>query len=53
MFAVAHSNAMGDCELNCLSDLLYDADEKLFKRMAASGHCIHQSLSYTNDIMWI
>ena len=30
------------CELKCLSDPLYDSDHKLFRRMAASSHCIHQ-----------
>jgi len=32
------------CELKCLSDLLYDADETLFSCMLTSDHCIHQLL---------
>ena len=33
------------CGFKCLSDVLYDADRKLYRRMAAaSSHCIHQLL---------
>jgi len=32
------------CEPKCLSDLLYHADKKLFRRMTATGHQIHQLL---------